>query len=105
MIIYIPTKILKLVCKEISVPIAQPVKFYFTSGNFSSILKLSKVVPVFKTGFLFKLEITVQCLFFPIFTIFELILQKRAIRHISFPPFRSSFAPTFNVIKFIQCFI
>ena len=46
----IPTKILKLVATEISFPLADLVNLSFSTGKFPSLLKLSKVIPVFKKG-------------------------------------------------------
>ena len=44
----IPTKILKLISAEISIPIAKLVNLSFSSGKFPSSLKVSKVIPVYK---------------------------------------------------------
>ena len=46
----IPIKILKLVCKEISYPLTELVNLSFSTGQFPSALKLSKVIPIFKKG-------------------------------------------------------
>ena len=46
----IPIKILKLVCKEISYPLTELVNLSFSIGQFPSVLKLSKVIPIFKKG-------------------------------------------------------
>ena len=44
----IPVKILKLLCDQISVPISRLINRSFETGTFPSLLKTSKVVPVFK---------------------------------------------------------
>lgn len=44
----IPTKILKLLRHDISVPISALINYSFLGGIFPSVLKISKVVPVFK---------------------------------------------------------
>ena len=46
----IPTKIFKLVATEISFPLAELVNLSFSTGKFPSLLKLSKVIPIFKKG-------------------------------------------------------
>lgn len=46
----VPIKILKLICAEISYPLTELVNLSFSTGQFPSALKLSRVVPVFKKG-------------------------------------------------------
>ena len=46
----IPTKILKVLSTEISIPLSLLVNLSFQTGVFPSVLKLSKVIPVFKKG-------------------------------------------------------
>ena len=46
----IPTNILKLISAEISNPLSDLINLSFQTGVFPSILKLSKVIPVFKKG-------------------------------------------------------
>jgi len=46
----VPTRILKLICNEVSSPLADIINLSFTTGQFPSALKISKVVPIFKKG-------------------------------------------------------
>jgi len=44
-------RILKLASQDISIPLSKVVNLSFETGVFPEILKLSKVMPIFKKGF------------------------------------------------------
>ena len=52
----IPPRILKLIIKEISSPIASIINLSFSTGSFPDILKISSVVPIHKKGSKLKVD-------------------------------------------------
>ena len=44
----IPTKVLKSMCKQFSIPLSELINLVFTTGKYPDILKLAKIVPIFK---------------------------------------------------------